>query len=128
VIIVGESSVGKTSMLRRYIKEKTEEPPLATVGIEFFTRVVPTLNGKQMKINFYDTAGQECFQAITVAHYRKSMGAILVYSINSLISFQRVEVWLRELEKSADPMCSVVVVGNKADLPESEREVSTEEA
>ena len=82
---------------------------------------------KSMRISFYDTAGQEKYDAITTAHYRKSMGALVVYSVNDRSSFIAVEKWINQIKENAGPNCSIVLIANKNDLNQSEWQVSQEE-
>lgn len=77
-------------------------------------------------MQFYDTAGQEKYDAITKAHYRKSMGALVCYSVADLKSFQAVDKWIRQVKENAGPHCSIVLVGTKCDIEDSKREVQHE--
>ena len=79
VVLVGDATVGKTHLLSRYIKGTLPKAPTATIGVEFATRTVPLAVGGTVKAQIWDTAGQERYRAITSAHYRRAVGALLVY-------------------------------------------------
>jgi len=95
-----------------------------TVGVEFAIRVVDIEN-KKVKLQIWDTAGQESFRSVTSNYYRGSTGALLVYDITRRDTFTHLESWLRELQAHSDPI--IMVVGNKADMAEDIRQVSMEE-
>jgi len=82
VILVGDTGVGKTHLLSRYIKNSLPKNKYPTIGVEFATKAVPLKAGGTVKAQIWDTAGQERFRAITSAHYRKSIGALIVYDIS----------------------------------------------
>jgi len=131
IVLVGDANVGKTHLVSRYIKNSLPKNPQPTIGVEFATRVVPLKSGGTVKAQIWDTAGQERYHAIVSAHYRRAVGALLVYDVTSLRTFQNTRKWIEELRSKAEPDIIIVLVGNKADLidrnPES-REVSVEEA
>ena len=81
VILVGDTGVGKTHILSRYIRNALPKNKYPTIGVEFATKAVPLRAGGTVKAQIWDTAGQERFRAITSAHYRKSIGALIVYDI-----------------------------------------------
>ena len=81
VILVGDTGVGKTHLLSRYIKNSLPKNKYPTIGVEFATKAVPLRAGGTVKAQIWDTAGQERFRAITSAHYRKAIGALIVYDI-----------------------------------------------
>jgi small GTP-binding protein len=87
VILVGDTGVGKTHILSRYIKNMLPKNKYPTIGVEFATKAVPLKAGGTVKAQIWDTAGQERFRAITSAHYRKSIGALIVYDITMMQSF-----------------------------------------
>lgn len=87
IVIIGEAGVGKTHLLSKYIKGTLPKNPTSTIGVEFATRTVPLQSGGTVKAQIWDTAGQERYRAITCAHYRRSIGALLVYDITNEKSF-----------------------------------------
>ncbi len=131
IILVGDTGVGKTHLLSRYIKGSLPKNKFPTIGVEFATKPVPLKTGGTVKAQIWDTAGQERFKAITSAHYRKSLGALIVYDITKEQSFQSVKKWMEEVKEHAEPDIVIMLVGNKLDICEktpSERKVSNERA
>ncbi|CAE8684972.1 unnamed protein product [Polarella glacialis] len=120
VVLVGDATVGKTHLLSRYIKDSLPKAPTATIGVEFATRTVPLAVGGTVKAQIWDTAGQERYRAITSAHYRRAVGALLVYDITKQASFQNCLKWMEELRQSAEPDIVIMLVGNKVDLVEKD--------
>ena len=123
VVIVGNSAVGKTNILRRYIDGPVYSADSApTVGVELASKVVIGPNGERSKMQIFDTAGQERFMAMTKTYYRGAHGALLVYDSTREETLHRCTRWLAELRQHADPNIAVVLVANKIDL-EEDREV-----
>ena len=116
IVLVGEAAVGKTHLLSRYIKGTLPKNPTSTIGVEFATRTVPLETGGTVKAQIWDTAGQERYRAITSAHYRRAVGALLVYDVTNDKSFQAVRRWMEELRDHAEPDIVIMLVGNKIDL------------
>jgi Rab family protein len=122
IVIIGEAGVGKTHLLSKYIKGTLPKNPTSTIGVEFATRTVPLPSGGTVKAQIWDTAGQERYRAITCAHYRRSIGALLVYDITNEKSFLACKRWMEELRDQAEPDIVIMLVGNKLDLVEKNRE------
>jgi Rab family protein len=120
VVLVGDATVGKTHLLSRYIKGTLPKAPTATIGVEFATRTVPLAVGGTVKAQIWDTAGQERYRAITSAHYRRAVGALLVYDITKQATFQNCMKWMEELRQNAEPDIVIMLVGNKVDLVEKD--------
>lgn len=125
VILVGESGVGKTNLLSRFAFDEFNIESRATIGVEFSTRNI-TVEGTVIKAQVWDTAGQEKFRAVTNAYYHGSVGAMIVYAVNNRNSFEKIEKWLEEVKKHADPNAIVMVIGNKSDLDDARVVASTE--
>lgn len=126
VVVVGDSGVGKTNLIHRFVKNNFNENTKATVGVEFLSKTFQ-IKGEIFKIEVWDTAGQERYKAITSSYYKGSNGALIVYDITREPSFQNVEKWAKELkEKSSDNVC-LIIVGNKNDLKD-ERQVQSDSA
>lgn len=123
IVLVGEAAVGKTHLLSRYIKGTLPKNPTSTIGVEFATRTVPLETGGTVKAQIWDTAGQERYRAITSAHYRRAVGALLVYDVTNEKSFQAVRRWMEELRDHAEPDIVIMLVGNKIDLCDRNAEV-----
>lgn len=126
IVLIGDSNVGKSNLLDRFVKGNFKLDSKSTIGVEFATKNVVLNNGKIAKAQIWDTAGQERYRAITSAYYRGAMGAIIVYDIACKASFTSVSKWLTELHDYADSNITICLVGNKSDLTHL-REVSKED-
>lgn len=126
VVIIGDSGVGKSNLLTRWTRNEFNLESKSTIGVEFTTRTIQ-IEGKNIKVQIVDTAGQERFQAITSIYYRGAVGALVVYDITKYTSFKNTEKWLRELHNNTNENICVMLVGNKMDLANL-REVSADEA
>mmetsp|Transcript_60760 Transcript_60760/g.149433 ORF Transcript_60760/g.149433 Transcript_60760/m.149433 type:complete len:537 (+) Transcript_60760:169-1779(+) len=117
IVLIGDSNVGKTSLLTRFSDNTFTDSFIATIGVDFRVRTIQ-LNGKTTKLQIWDTAGQERFRTITSAYYRGADGIIIVYDVTNKDSFENVQMWLGEIDKHAQDTSSVkLIVGNKCDLP-----------
>merc|ERR1712154_475801 len=123
-VLIGDASVGKTSLLLRFADDSFEDNYISTVGVDFRFRTV-TVDNELVKLQIWDTAGQERFRTITSAYYRGANGVILVYDITNNETFSHVQDWLDEVHKAAGESVTKLVVGNKADLTNL-RQVETE--
>jgi len=127
LILIGDSTVGKSSLLRYFTDGKFAELCDPTVGVDFFARLVEVRPGTRVKLQLWDTAGQERFRSITRSYYRHSVGVIVVYDITNRASFEHASDWIQEAQLHIDPFRAVyIIVGHKTDL-DSEREVSFRE-
>ncbi|AWU73702.1 hypothetical protein CAS74_001509 [Pichia kudriavzevii] len=126
VVLIGDSSVGKTNLLSRFTRNEFNADSKATIGVEFATRTLE-VDGKKIKAQIWDTAGQERYRAITAAYYRGAAGALVVYDITNSDSYENVSKWLKEMKDNADSNMVIALVGNKSDLGHL-RAVPTEEA
>ena len=124
IIIVGDSGVGKTNLLKRFVHNNYDEETKATVGVEFFSNSY-YINDKLFKIELWDTAGQERYKSITSAYYRGASGAIIVYDVTSKSSFKNVDKWFHEILEYGSKNIKIMMIGNKIDLKEN-IEISTE--
>ena len=121
VIVIGDSGVGKSCLSAKATKNIFDENYNATIGFEFFVFNVK-LNDTVIKLQVWDTCGQELYRTLITNFYRNSSLAILVYEINSKQTFENIEMWLRELRSHSNPDAKIFLIGNKLDL-EFEREV-----
>lgn len=126
IVLIGDSSVGKTNLLSRFSRNEFNPDSKATIGVEFATRTLD-IDNKKIKTQIWDTAGQERYRAVTAAYYRGAAGAIVVYDITNSDSYESVSRWLKELKENADSNLVIALVGNKSDLSHL-RAVPTEEA
>ena len=125
VILIGDSAVGKTNIMSKYLKNQFLEDSKATVGVEFGSKLF-TINGHNIKAQIWDTAGQEKYKAITGAYYKGSKGAFVVYDITRKDTFDSVDKWIHDLKSTGDPKMTIMIIGNKLDL-EHKREVLKEQ-
>ncbi|XP_053549457.1 ras-related protein Rab-3B [Bombina bombina] len=124
LLIIGNSSVGKTSFLFRYADDTFTSAFVSTVGIDFKVKTVYR-NEKRVKLQIWDTAGQERYRTITTAYYRGAMGFILMYDITNEESYNAVQDWATQIKTYSWDNAQVILVGNKCDL-EDERVVAPE--
>ena len=124
-IIVGDMAVGKSCLLLQFTDNKFRHQHELTIGVEFGAKMIE-LNGKVVKIQIWDTAGQEAFQAITRTYYKGAIGALLVYDITRKETFTHVTKWLEEVKSNSSKQITIILIGNKKDL-EDKRQVSYEE-
>ena len=125
IIVIGDSGVGKSCLTTQAVRNNFEEFYTATVGFEFLTFNM-RINNNVLKLQIWDTCGQEVYKSLISNFYRNSSLALILYAINNRDSFQHAEVWLNDLKNQANPNVKVFLVGNKSDL-ENERVVSKEE-
>ena len=124
-VIVGESGVGKSCLVLNFAEQKPRRQHQVTIACEFASRIVQAKN-RDIKIQIWDTAGQENFRSITRSYYRSSVAAIIVYDVTSRRSFEKVSSWISEVRENAHSKVCLYLVGNKIDL-ERNREVKYEE-
>merc|ERR1711991_669541 len=125
-IIIGPSGAGKSCLLLQFTDKRFLTDHELTIGVEFGTRMIE-VDGKKIKLQLWDTAGQESFRSITRSYYRGAQGALLVFDITKRSSFAHLQSWLEEVRRQGTDNMSVLVVGNKSDLA-ADRQVSREEA
>ena len=131
IIIIGDTSVGKTALLSKYLKGVFPTSPLSTVATEFATKIIQIKEGGYIKAQIWDTAGQEKYKSITYHHYKKSVGGLIVYDITKRSSYDNVKNWYNDLINLGEKGCIIALVGNKLDLierNERKREVNKAEA
>ncbi|KAK8861144.1 hypothetical protein M9Y10_012839 [Tritrichomonas musculus] len=124
-IIVGNSAVGKSCLLLRFDEDRFQPIHDVTVGVTFSIKTLQ-IDGQDIKVQIWDTAGQEIFRSITRSYYRDSNCAIIVYDITDRTSFEKIGDWVRDVRNLAPPECTIALVGNKLDLA-AQRVVETSE-
>ncbi|CAD8110936.1 unnamed protein product [Paramecium primaurelia] len=125
-ILIGDTGVGKSCLLLQFIDKRFRQKHEVTIGVEFGAKLIE-LDGLNIKLQIWDTAGQESFRSITRSYYRSAAGAIVVYDITKRESYENVARWMEEVKQNGNPKLSMLLVGNKGDL-ESERQISYNEA
>ena len=124
VVIIGNCGVGKTCITNRAIKTKFDETYQSTIGLEYFTMFIK-LNTKIIKLQVWDTCGQEIYRSLISNYYRNSSLAIIVYDVNRRESFEDIDFWIKELKAMSSPDIKLILLGNKIDL--NERKVQYKE-
>ncbi len=117
LILIGDSSVGKSNILLKYLRNEFDENSKATVGVEFGTKNI-LINGKKIKIQIWDTAGEERYRSITSAYYKGAKGAFIVYDITRKTTFDNIDKWISDLKLNGDKNICIIILGNKSDLNE----------
>ncbi|KAJ8146441.1 hypothetical protein OXX80_004579 [Metschnikowia pulcherrima] len=125
LLLVGDSGVGKSCLLLRFVEDKFNPSFITTIGIDFKIRTIES-NGKKIKLQVWDTAGQERFRTITTAYYRGAMGIVLIYDVTDARTFENVENWHQTVTQHANEDAQIFLVGNKSD-DEENRQVSREQ-
>ena len=124
IIIIGDTCVGKSNILSRYLKDEFREDSKSTVGVELGSKFLK-IKGVGAKLQIWDTAGQERYRSITSSYFKGSHGCFIVYDITNETSFEDVNKWYEQAQKESSKEVSIILVGNKCDL-ENERKVSKE--
>ena len=126
IIIVGDSSVGKTNIINRYVNGEFSRDYMITIGMDFLTCNLE-LDNKIFKLNLWDTAGSEQFRSVTKGYYSNSCCALIVYDITNEKTFQNVKQWMDDCYAFANKNIHLVLVGNKIDL-QQDRKINKETA
>jgi Ras-related protein Rab-11A len=126
IVLIGDSGVGKSNLLYRFTRNEFNLESKTTIGVEFSQKSLQ-LEGKSIRAQIWDTAGQERYRAITSAYYRGALGALLVYDVCKIETFESLSKWLKELRENTDSQIIIMLVGNKSDLKHL-RAVKTDEA
>lgn len=124
LVLLGESSVGKSSLVLRFVKGQFLDFQDSTIGAAFLTQTV-CLNETTVKFEIWDTAGQERYHSLAPMYYRGAQAAIVVYDITNQDSFVRAKNWVKELQRQGNPDIVIALAGNKVDL-EEERKITFE--
>ena len=126
ILLLGDSSVGKTCFLMRYSDNTFQEIHMSTIGLDYKLKNVQLDDGKIVKIQIWDTAGQDRFRSITKNYYKGAHGIILIYDVTSRKTFENVKNWVSQIKEEVSDKVIIILVGNKID-DESNRKVSKEE-
>ena len=125
VILLGDSTVGKTCLLMKYMKKEINDFHVSTIGIEKHSDSIEIFNHK-LTLTIVDTSGQERYRSITKNYYVHADGILLLYDITNRVSFNHIADWLKEIKEKAKENVCIYLIGNKNDL-EDEREIQKEE-
>ncbi|KAI9021579.1 small GTPase superfamily [Phycomyces nitens] len=129
LVLLGESAVGKSSLVIRFVDREFLQNREPTIGAAFLTQKC-SLEDHTIKFEIWDTAGQERFHSLAPMYYRNAQAAIVAYDVTKAASLDKAKSWVKELQRQANSQIVIALVGNKVDLPEETvgRQVSTEEA
>ena len=126
ILLLGDSSVGKTCFLMRYADNTFQEIHMSTIGLDYKLKNVQLDDGKIVKIQIWDTAGQDRFRSITKNYYKGAHGIILIYDVTSRKTFENIKNWVSQIKEEVSDKVNIILVGNKID-DETNRKVTTEE-
>ena len=127
VITLGNSSVGKTSFLTKYIDNSFTLTYTTTLGIDFKQKKIKLKDGRDVRLRIFDTAGQERFKSVSASFIKKADGVILIYDIGEKDSFEAVDNWIKSIREIGKDKLPIILVGNKCDLSDDKRQVSLKE-
>jgi small GTP-binding protein len=125
-VIIGDSGVGKTCFLTRFIQSTFNSASQPTLGVEFMSKILETPK-RRIELQLWDTAGQELFRSVTRGYYRNAAIAYVLFDLTNERSYTSLERWLTDVREIAEKDVIIVIIGNKADLAEA-REVRTSDA
>lgn len=115
IILIGETGVGKSSIVTSYVDRHISDSHETTIGVDFRMKLVE-MNGKTAKLQLWDTAGQEKFRAITRSYYRGAHAILVVIDVTNINSFNNINKWFTEIEENCQKKPAVFIIGNKTDL------------
>lgn len=128
LVLLGDASVGKSSLLMRFLQNKFSDGIETTVGAAFSTKTIESRN-RQVKFEIWDTAGQERFRSLAPMYYRGASGAVVVYDQTNTLTFERAKEWVRQVTQTcANPNIVIALAANKCDVAEDARAVPIETA
>ena len=127
LLTLGNASVGKSSIILKYTDNIFDSNSLSTLGVDFKQKKIKLKNGNIIKLQIYDTAGQERFKSVSHSFIKKAEGVILMYDITSKISFEAIDGWLESIKENGKENLPIILVGNKCDFPADQKKVTTEE-
>ncbi|CAO1632108.1 unnamed protein product [Sympodiomycopsis kandeliae] len=128
LVLLGESAVGKSSLVLRFVKDQFDDYRESTIGAAFLTQTLKLDDQTTIKFEIWDTAGQERYKGLAPMYYRNANCAVVVYDVTQPQSLEKAKAWIRELQRQADPNVIIALAGNKADLAPTRRGVSKEDA
>lgn len=126
IFMLGDSRVGKTSFLTKYVNNSFKEDNLSTIGIDFVVKKIELEGGKKITLKFYDTAGQENYRALSFNLLKSADGLFLMYDITNIKTFDEINTWIKSIRNVKEDNFPIVLIGNKCDLKEN-RIVDNEE-
>ena len=129
ILILGDSSVGKTSLISRYANGIFKEEYLATVGLDYYNKQ-DTINNLNVLVKLWDTAGQERFKSLTPNYFRNAEGVVIVFDVTNLETFENLKYWISSIKSNLGEkniIIPIIIIGNKIDMDDM-RDINKEEA
>ena len=127
VLLLGDTTVGKTCFLLRYCDKTFQEAHLSTIGLDYRLKSMELADGKRIKLQIWDTAGQDRFRAITRNYYKGANGIILIYDVTNIQTYENVKNWIAQIKEEANPNVIIYLAGNKIDVDKENIVVKTED-
>ena len=116
ILLLGDSAVGKSCLLLRYCENSFQESHLATIGLDFRLKTITLENNRKIRIQIWDTAGEDRFRSITRNYYKGAHGIVLIYDVTDQQSFQHIKDWVDKIKEESKEGVIIYLVGNKIDL------------
>ena len=126
ILLLGDSTVGKTCFLLRYTDDTFLDLHMATIGLDYRLKTMILDDQRIVKVQLWDTAGQDKFRAITRNYYKGARGIILIYDVTNIKSYENIKKWINEIKEEISEEVTIVLIGNKIDN-EGERKISKEQ-
>jgi len=126
ILLLGDSTVGKTCFLLRYMDDSFLDLHMATIGLDYRLKTMILEDQKIVKVQLWDTAGQDKFRAITRNYYKGASGIILLFDVTNIKSFENIKKWINEIKEEISEKVSIILIGNKIDNS-NERKISKEQ-
>ena len=126
ILLLGDSTVGKTCFLLRYTDDTFLDLHMATIGLDYRLKTMILDDQKMVKVQLWDTAGQDKFRAITRNYYKGARGIILIYDVTNIKSYENIKKWINEIKEEISENITIVLIGNKIDN-ENQRKISREQ-
>lgn len=123
LVIIGDSAVGKTNILLRFVNDQYKISHITTIGVDYKVKIIP-IDGINIKMQIWDTAGQERFKTITETYYKGSAGIVFVYSVTDRKTFTNISSWIKQVNETQPENISKIIVANKCDCSQAQRQVS----
>ena len=116
ILLLGDSSVGKTCLLLRYTEWSFQDIHMVTIGLDYRLKSMKLKSGKDIKLQIWDTAGQDRFRALTKNYYKGSHGILLIYDVTNVQSLENVKTWVTQIREEASKDVIIYIVANKIDM------------
>ena len=127
ILLLGDSSVGKTCFLKRYTDNTFQDAYLSTIGFDFKYKFVTLEEGKTVKVQLWDTAGEERFKTIAKSYYKGAHGIVLIYDVTNRKTYDNIRKWMNQIKDDSSSNISIILVANKIDCENEFRQVTKEE-